>query len=282
MAVLDGQEMREDIVSRLLGGETDLATSKYLDRISELAGMEEAEHQFLVDPFDRSVALVFQMFQSSDLDPWDVDLSFFIEMFSERIEESENIDLPTCGRLIRMAWSILKGQASDLIERQERAFDFTEEDENWDDDDWDDEEEDEGHVAKQKPVLSEEMKAALELRSQQKKKTPSFRRTEWFRYKRLSRSGWRAPHGMDSKQRRNYKYRSSLVRVGHGKVATARGLHPSGFKEIMVHNTGDLESIDPETEAARVGKTVGGRKREQIYSRADELGIRVLNRRRDV
>jgi len=132
VAVLDGQEMREDIVSRLLGGETDLATSKYLDRISELAGMEEAEHQFLVDPFDRSVALVFQMFQSSDLDPWDVDLSFFIEMFSERIEESENIDLPTCGRLIRMAWSILKGQASDLIERQERAFDFTEEEDTWD------------------------------------------------------------------------------------------------------------------------------------------------------
>ena len=69
MAVLDGQAMRDDIVSRLLGGEPDLATSKYLDRISELAGMEEAEHQFLIDPFVRSVALFFQMFQSSDLDP---------------------------------------------------------------------------------------------------------------------------------------------------------------------------------------------------------------------
>jgi chromatin segregation and condensation protein Rec8/ScpA/Scc1 (kleisin family) len=124
--------MREDIVSRLLGGEADLATSKYLDRISELASMEEAEHQFLIDPFDRSVALVFQMFQSSDLDPWDVDLSFFIQMFSERIEDSENVDLPTCGRLIRMAWSILKSQASDLIERQERAFDFTEVEDTWD------------------------------------------------------------------------------------------------------------------------------------------------------
>ena len=173
--------------------------------------------------------------------------------------------------------------AEEVIEESVEEFsdDDFEEDDNWDDEDWD-EDEDEGHVAKQKPVLSEEMKAALELRSQQKKKTPSFRRTEWFRYKRLSRSGWRAPHGMDSKQRRNYKYRSSLVRVGHGKVAAARGLHPSGFREVMVHNTVDLEIIDPETEAARVGKTVGGRKREQIYSRADELGIRVLNRRRDV
>lgn len=173
--------------------------------------------------------------------------------------------------------------ADEAVDESDFADDDADEDDG--DDDWDDDwedEEDEGHVAKQKPVLSEDLKVALALRLEQKKKTPAFRRTEWFRYKRLSRSGWRAPHGMDNKQRRNYKYRSSLVRVGHGKVAAARGLHPSGFREIMVHNTGDLETIDPETEAARVGKTVGGRKREQIYSRADELGIRVLNRRRDV
>ena len=151
----------------------------------------------------------------------------------------------------------------------------------WDDEDWDDDGED-VYMVKQKPVLSEEMKEALALRAAQKKKTPSFRRTEWFRYKRLSRSGWRAPHGMDNKQRRNYKYRGSLVRIGHGKVAAARFLHPSGFREVMVHNAADLEAIDPETEAARVGASVGGRKRETIYSRADEFGIRVLNRRRDV
>ena len=131
MTVFDGQAMRDDIVVRLLGGEADLETSRYLDRLVELATLEEAEHQFLIDPFDRSVALVFQLFQSSDLDPWDVDLSSFLEMFNERIKESENIDLPTCGRLVRMAWCILRGQASTLMERQERAFDY-EEEEIWD------------------------------------------------------------------------------------------------------------------------------------------------------
>ena len=150
-----------------------------------------------------------------------------------------------------------------------------------DDEDWEDEDYVEEHIARQKPVLSDELKAALALRAAQKKGTPSFRRTEWFRYKRLSRSGWRKPHGMDNKQRRNYKYRGSLVRIGHGKVNAASGLHPSGFEEVMVHNSRDLDQIDAETQAARVGATVGGRKRESIHSRADELGIRVLNRRRN-
>ncbi|RPG68410.1 MAG: 50S ribosomal protein L32e [Euryarchaeota archaeon TMED99] len=185
-------------------------------------------------------------------------------------------DLPVSGKKADLIARLAESSAVEEVDTSDSN------DEDWDDDgDWDDEVV-EGHVAKQKPVLDDATKAALALRSEQKKKTPSFRRTEWFRYKRLSRSGWRAPHGMDSKQRRNYKYRSALVRVGHGKVAAARGLHPSGFREVMVQNTTDLEIIDPETEAARVGRSVGGRKREQIYSRADELGIRVLNRRRDI
>ena len=203
-------------------------------------------------------------------------------------EDYENMTVAQLKELLKEADLPVSGKKADLIARlaESSAVEEVEtsdsNDEDWDDDgDWDDEVV-EGHVAKQKPVLDDATKAALALRSEQKKKTPSFRRTEWFRYKRLSRSGWRAPHGMDSKQRRNYKYRSALVRVGHGKVAAARGLQPSGYREVMVQKTTALEKVDPETEAARVGRSVGGRKREQIYSRADELGIRVLNRRRDI
>jgi large subunit ribosomal protein L32e len=196
--------------------------------------------------------------------------------------------------LLKDAGLPVSGKKADLIARLQDgaedsapAEDIAEEEvseeseDDYEEEDWDDEEIDEEHVARQKPVLSDDLKAALALRAAQKKATPSFRRTEWFRYKRLSRSGWRAPHGMDNKQRRNYKYRGSLVRIGHGKVKAANGLHPSGFEEVMVHQSSDLDNMDAETQAARVGATVGGRKREVIHSRADELGIRVLNRRRD-
>ncbi|MEC8816576.1 MAG: 50S ribosomal protein L32e [Candidatus Thermoplasmatota archaeon] len=209
-------------------------------------------------------------------------------------EDYESMTVAQLKELLKEQDLPVSGKKSDLIARLQEAGDDVDEvmeeaapaeeaadDDTWDDEDWDDEDDD-VYMVKQKPVLDDEMKAALALRAAQKKKTPSFRRTEWFRYKRLSRSGWRAPHGMDNKQRRNYKYRGSLVRIGHGKVAAARFLHPSGFREVMVHNTNDLEAIDHETEAARVGASVGGRKREHIYARADELGVRVLNRRRDV
>ena len=169
-----------------------------------------------------------------------------------------------------------KAEAAEVSEKDEESEDDFE---DYEDEDWD-EEKSVLHVARQKPVLDDELRAALALRAAQKAKTPKFRRTEWFRYFRLARSGWRKPKGMDNKQRRNYRYRSSLVRVGHGKVATARGLHPSGFAEVMVQNVADLNQIDAEKQAARVGATVGGRKREIIHERADELGIRILNRRR--
>ena len=216
------------------------------------------------------------------------------------MSDYENMTVAQLKELLKEAGLPVSGKKADLILRlqegadepapvEEESISEDEEEEVEDDfesdyedeDDWDDDDFDEEHIAKQKPVLSEEMKAALALRAAQKKGTPSFRRTEWFRYKRLSRSGWRKPHGMDNKQRRNYKYRGSLVRIGHGKVNAASGLHPSGFEEVMVHNTRDLDQIDAETQAARIGATVGGHKRENIHSRADELGIRVLNRRRE-
>jgi len=157
-------------------------------------------------------------------------------------------DLPISGKKSELIARLVdaNGGADAADETTADAPEEAPSEDGWDDEDWDDETE-QVYVVKQKPVLDETMKAALALRAAQKKKTPSFRRTEWFRYKRLSRSGWRAPHGMDNKQRRNYKYRGSLVRIGHGKVAEARFLHPSGFREIMVHNIADLEMVDLET-----------------------------------
>ncbi|MEA3559169.1 MAG: eL32 family ribosomal protein [Candidatus Thermoplasmatota archaeon] len=40
----------------------------------------------------------------------------------------------------------------------------------------------------------------------------------------------------------------------------------------------DLEGIDPKVQAARIGSTVGTKKRVNIIEAADVKGIRILNR----
>jgi large subunit ribosomal protein L32e len=139
-------------------------------------------------------------------------------------------------------------------------------------------EEEEGYKAKKKPKLSKEQKEKLQVRRQIKKRTPTFLREEWFRYKRIPRN-WRRPDGITSKMRINLKYRPSKVRVGFRGPRGVRGLHPSGFEEVMIYNVNDLKGIDPEKQAARIGGTVGTKKRLEIAKKAEELEIRILNMR---
>ena len=138
------------------------------------------------------------------------------------------------------------------------------------------EEEEEEYKVKKKPKLSKEQEERLRLRKQIKKRTPEFLREEWFRYKRIPKN-WRKPDGISSKMRINLKYRPSKVRVGFRGPKETRGLHPSGFKEVIVNNVNDLESIDPNTQAARIGSTVGTKKRMDIEKKAEELDVRILN-----
>ncbi len=133
------------------------------------------------------------------------------------------------------------------------------------------------YVAKIKPVLSPEVKAMLEKRAEVSGRRPEFLRQEWFRYAKLGKK-WRKPRGMHSKMRRHYKYRPTIVSIGFRGPALVRGLASSGFQEVLVYNPSNLDIIDPKTQAAKIGGTVGGKKRSAIIEKADQLKIRVLNR----
>jgi large subunit ribosomal protein L32e len=124
--------------------------------------------------------------------------------------------------------------------------------------------------------LSKEIIASLKIREDKKSKSPHFRRQEWFRYKRLG-TAWRKPRGKHSKMRRHKGYRQNVVSIGYKGPSLTKGLHPSGFKEVLVYNVNDLKKLDPKKEAARIGHSVGVKKRIEIGEKAEELGVRVLN-----
>jgi large subunit ribosomal protein L32e len=80
--------------------------------------------------------------------------------------------------------------------------------------------------------------------------------------------------------RRRISGRPPLVSVGYRSPAAARGLHPSGLSEVLIHTHRELEGVDPQRQAVRIAAGVGRRLRERIMARAEELGIRILNPRR--
>ena len=133
-AVLDDWFLRQDILDQLMSQEEEISEAeRYADRIMLIAQEDSAEHQVLSDPFDRSVALVLSLVKEEGMDPWNIDLSAFLKLFTQRVrKESAGLDLPACGRLIRMSWEVLTQQASTLFDRviamdmedEEEFFDF--------------------------------------------------------------------------------------------------------------------------------------------------------------
>lgn len=95
-------------------------------------------------------------------------------------------------------------------------------------------------------------------------------------YARLSES-WRHPRGRHSKIRRREKGKIAMPFIGWGAKRSEKGLHPSGFKEIIVSSVSDLQKIDAKTHAAKISSTVGKRKRSDLVKKAQEMKITVLN-----
>ena len=95
-------------------------------------------------------------------------------------EDYESMTVAQLKELLKEQDLPVSGKKSDLIARLQEAGDDVDEvmeeaapaeeaadDDTWDDEDWDDEDDD-VYMVKQKPVLDDEMKAALALRAAQK------------------------------------------------------------------------------------------------------------------
>jgi large subunit ribosomal protein L32e len=123
---------------------------------------------------------------------------------------------------------------------------------------------------------ADERKRLMRLKKNISKKRPKFSKFESWRLVRL-KDYWRRPTGIDNKMRQKRKGWPKSVKVGYGSPRAVRDLHPSGMEEVAVFNVGDLTIVDPETQVARIGGSVGTRKRSAIVAEAENLGIRVLN-----
>ena len=131
-------------------------------------------------------------------------------------------------------------------------------------------------IPKTATKVRKSLASKLRARKSVKSKKPEFRRQEGYRHVKL-RDTWRRPKGKHSKLRKHEKARGSRPKMGYGSPSDVRGLNRMGYREIMVSNLRDLESMDPREEMAVISGTVGRKKREEIVKAASEKKIHVSN-----
>ena len=121
-------EIDNDVINHLLFHKSLIDEKDDATRINRYVSMlqktDEGEYISIENPFDRSIAIAFELVMQQHLNPWDVDLVSFSTLYMKRAKE-EKIDLMTAGRIIYMAWKILKLQSNDLVvtmENQEETY----------------------------------------------------------------------------------------------------------------------------------------------------------------
>jgi large subunit ribosomal protein L32e len=123
--------------------------------------------------------------------------------------------------------------------------------------------------------MTTEIKRLIRVRVE---KGATFKRDGYGKKKQLSDS-WRKPRGQHNKQREQKKAKGALPKPGFGSPLAVRGMHPSGFFEVLISSLKELEGIDPKTHAIRIGATVGDRARAGLLEKAVAEGFKVLNAR---
>ena len=102
---------------------------KYVDLVEQL---ENGFRVTISDPFDRSIAITFELAIEHQLDPWNIDLVKFSNEYLKHVRKEPDLDLITAGRIILMAWMVLKLQSEEVLENA-RNFEpeEDEDDEYW-------------------------------------------------------------------------------------------------------------------------------------------------------
>lgn len=125
--------------------------------------------------------------------------------------------------------------------------------------------------------MSEEERL-LEIRKRMKKKRPSFRRVESWRYDRVKDS-WRKARGIDSQTRKKTKSGVKSPSVGYRSPKKIRGLHPSGYQEVRINNKNDIDmlNLSPKKHAIKISGRLGSKKRLDLIDYAQKRNFQILN-----
>ena len=130
--------MRDAIEQHLLFHKALTEDSESYTRITGYMGIldKAGSGERLNDPMDESIRAVFSLVLESGIDPWEIDLREFVKLYSKKVSDN-TFDMIVAGKLVLMAWKILKLQSDATYMKVEEPlsedvfdFDFSFEDED--------------------------------------------------------------------------------------------------------------------------------------------------------
>ena len=85
---------------------------KYINMLNSL---KDGSSICIKDPLDKTISLLFELVLEHNFDPWNIDLIHFTRIYMDKISSSVTIDFITAGKLVAMAWEILKLKSDELV-----------------------------------------------------------------------------------------------------------------------------------------------------------------------
>ncbi len=117
---MDGINRYEEIEQHLLfhkalsdDSESFDRINGYMDILSHAEGGERLE-----DPVDESIRSIFSLAVEGRIDPWAIDISEFARIYTNKVSE-DRFDMIVSGKLLLMAWKVLRLQSEVTRERSE-------------------------------------------------------------------------------------------------------------------------------------------------------------------
>ena len=108
-AILNHLLFHKALISETEGGQR---INRYLSMLNEI---DQGMHVAVRDPFEKSVVAAFELALEKQLDPWEINLVPFTKLFLDKVRKDGSVNFVTAGKLVFLAWSILKMQSDKVL-----------------------------------------------------------------------------------------------------------------------------------------------------------------------
>ncbi len=112
--------MVSEVMEHLMFHKALLGSDVELDHYIELAEeLENGAHIAAKDPVEKAITIIFELVMNEKINPWNIDLEKFAKIYMERVKKEKDIDFIIAGKIVYMAWDILKRKSEQVLDKME-------------------------------------------------------------------------------------------------------------------------------------------------------------------